>query len=83
MSQPTDPDLNKGCAAAALTAPARAAHLAVLSAFAATRAPGPKSIGSVITPTVVQGCGRDLGESVESADERPEESADRRNRRQQ
>jgi len=41
MSQPTDPDLNKGCAAAALTAPARAAHLAVLSAFAGTgRAPG-------------------------------------------
>jgi hypothetical protein len=40
MTQTAGPDLNKGCAAAALTQPARQVHLAVLAAFAHTgRAP--------------------------------------------
>ena len=41
MTQMAGPDLNKGCCAAALTRPARQAHLAVLAAFTLTgRAPG-------------------------------------------
>ena len=41
MTQMAGPDLNKGCCAAALTRPARQAHLAVLAAFPLTgRAPG-------------------------------------------
>jgi hypothetical protein len=41
MTQTVGPGLNKGCAAAALTRPARQVHLAVLAAFTQTgRAPG-------------------------------------------
>jgi hypothetical protein len=39
MTQTTGPELNKGCAVAALTPPARQVHLAVLAAFAQTGRP--------------------------------------------
>jgi hypothetical protein len=39
MTRTTGPELNKGCAVAALTPPARQAHLAVLAAFAETGRP--------------------------------------------
>jgi hypothetical protein len=42
MTQPAGPDLNKCCAAAALTRPARQVHLAVLAAFTVTGQPPPR-----------------------------------------
>jgi len=42
MTQPTGPELNKCCAAATLTRPARQVHLAVLTAFTAAGRPPPR-----------------------------------------
>jgi len=42
MTQPAGPDLNKCCAAAALTRPARRVHLAVLAAFTVAGQPPPR-----------------------------------------
>jgi len=42
MTQPTGPELNKCCAAAALTRPARRVHLAVLAAFTVAGRPPPR-----------------------------------------
>jgi alkylmercury lyase-like protein len=42
MTQPAGPDLNKCCAAAALTGPARQVHLVVLAAFTVAGEPPPR-----------------------------------------